>query len=266
MVVILIVALAALLTQHPETLSLLGDPLYPPRLPKAERAKAEAALAVARAAYDKQPSNPATIIGFEQANLALGRVGDALEILTHGLEVNQDDPRLLLERGRSYIRIRKFQPAERDLRKAAALPAAKCALAFTLYLSADFAQARQSYAACSNPGVFGYLAERRSGTSPATRPTPGGAVSSAPPPIRFPGTVSSGRQNAGPPQPLEASYLEAIERLLDGNTDDAVERLKKIVEKNRRNDWMEPAYIAAEADYARLKKPERGKKRGDSRP
>ena len=31
--------------------------------------------------------------------------------------------------------------------------------------------------------------------------------------------------------------------------------LKKIVEKNR-DDWMEPAYIAAEADYAKIVKAE----------
>ena len=47
--------------------------------------------------------------------------------------------------------------------------------------------------------------------------------------------------------------------------DDAQDRLKQIVEKNRR-DWMEPAYIAAEADYARLKKPEREERRRSSKP
>lgn len=263
MVVIPIVILAALLAQHPETMSLLGEPLYPPSLSKADRKAAEATLATARAAYDRQPSDPTAIIGFEQANLALGRVGDALEILTHGLEVNTDEPRLLLERGRSYIRIRKFEVAERDLRKAAAtLPAAKCALAFALYLSADFARARESYASCADPGVFGYLAERRSGHAPPSTPTPAGPPPAAAPAIRLPGSVSPGKLITPERQPLETSYLGAIDRLLTGDTDGATEQLKKIVEKNRRNDWMEPAYIAAEVDYARVakaKKPRRKK-------
>src|SRR6187399_2642758 len=142
MAVIPFVAVAMLtlaLGQHPETLSLLGTPLYAPSLPKAERQKAEAQLALAHAAYQKQPNDPAAIIAFEQATLTLGRVGDALEILTHGLEANPGEPRLLLERGRSYIRIRKFDIAVRDLRRASAtLASAHCPLGLALYLSADY--------------------------------------------------------------------------------------------------------------------------------
>ncbi len=267
MVVILIAVLATLLApalssvegQHPETMSLLGEPLYAPSLSKGERAKAESALTSARAAYERRPNDPAAVIAFEQANLALGRVGDALEILTHGLEVNPDEPRLLLERGRSYIRIRKFEVAERDLRKASAtLASAKCTLALAIYLSGDFSRAREAYASCAEPGIFAYLAERRAGAAPGTRPTASEPLPSAPPVIRLPGTVTSARKE--PAQPIAANYLDAIERLLAGDTDQARERLKKIVEKNRRNDWMEPAYIAAEADYARLKKPGKRKK------
>ena len=96
--------------------------------------------------------------------LALGRIGDALEMLTHGLEANPDEPRLLLQRGRSYIPIRKFDVAARDLRKAAeTLPAARCALGLAQYLSADYARAQGTYGKCADPGVFGYLAARRAG-------------------------------------------------------------------------------------------------------
>jgi tetratricopeptide (TPR) repeat protein len=261
MVVIPIVVLAALLSQQPETLSLLGQPLYPPSLPKAERAGAEAALTSARAAYQKTPSDPAAVIAYEQANLALGRVGDALEILTHGLESNPDDARLLLERGRSYIRIRKFEVAARDLRKASAsLPAAKCALAFALYLSANFSAAHETYRGCSDPGVFDYLAARRAGVSPGPRPTPTGPAPAAGPPIRLPGSTAP-RAEHDTPQPIAASYMAAMDTLLDGNGADATQQLKKIVEKYQRGDWMEPAYIAAEADYARLYKPVRKKKK-----
>lgn len=253
----LALALGAAGAQQPETMSLLGDPLYPPRLAKGDRADAEAALARAHEAYLAKPSGPAEILALHQAHLALGRIGDALVLLTHGLEANPDEPSLLHERGRDYILIRKFEPAARDLRKAVEkVPEARCALGLAQYLAGDYAQARKSYADCRDPGVFGYLADRRGGGTPSTRPVPHGPAPSTPPPLTFPGAV---RRAQGTAEPIAASYLAAVERLLGGDEADARERLKKIVEKNR-GDWMDPAYIAAEADYARLKKPERRKK------
>ena len=260
MVVIPIVVLAALLSQQPETLSLLDQPLYAPSLSKAERAQAEETLATTRAAYQKTPNDPAAILAYEQAVLAFGRVGDALEILTHGLETNHDEPRLLLERGRNYIRIRKFAPAQRDLRKAAeSLPAAKCSLAFAQYVTADFKGARETYATCPDPGIFAYVADRRAGVTPSAKPAPTGPPPSTGAPVHLPGSVA--RQKADAQTPIVADYMAAVELLVSGDQQKAVERLKQIVEKNRRNDWMEPSYIAAEADYARLYKPTRKKKK-----
>jgi tetratricopeptide (TPR) repeat protein len=236
---------------------LLDEPLYAPKLTKAERAAAEAELARAHAAYTAKPSGPAEILALQQAHLALGRIGDALVVLTHGIEANPGESALYLERGRGYLMIRKFSVAERDLRKAAEkLPAARCALGFAHYLSGDYERARAAYADCRDTGVFGYLAARRAGHSAARPPAPEGPIPTTSQPITFPGTV----KKADAPEPLAASYLAAIERLLAGEEDDALERLKKIVERNR-NDWMDPAYVAAEADYARLKKPAKNKKR-----
>jgi tetratricopeptide (TPR) repeat protein len=251
----LVVVLALFLSQQPETLSLLGAPLYAPSLSKADKARAHADLATARAVYDREPSKPEAILGLEQALLALGRIGDALELLTHGLEANPDEPRLLLQRGRSYITIRKFDVASRDLVKAAeTLPAARCVLGLAQYLAADYARAHATYGKCADPGVFGYLANRRAGGSETSRPVATGALPTPATTIKLPGSVSSPASDA--PQPIAASYLEAIERMLAGDEDDARERMKKIVEKHRR-DWMEPAYIAAEVEYARLKKTEK---------
>ena len=255
----LVVVLALLLSQQPETLSLLGDPLFAPSLSKADKAKANADLATARAVYDRQPSKPEAILALEQALRALGRIGDAIELLTHGLEANPDEPRLLLERGGHYISFRKFDVAARDLSKAAeTLPAARCALGLAQYLSADYVRAKETYGKCSDPGVFGYLATRRTGGSDAARPVPTGPPPTAATTIKLPGSVSSTASET--PRPIAASYMEAVERLLAGDEDAARERMKKIVEKNRR-DWMEPAYIAAEVDYARLKKTEKRKKK-----
>jgi tetratricopeptide (TPR) repeat protein len=249
------------LMQQPETLSLLGQPLYAPRLPKAERAKAEEALAAARAAYDTQRSEPPAILAFARATVAVGHVGDALEILTHGLEARPDDPGLLFERGRGYILIRKFEAAQRDLRKAAAaLPDANCALGLALYLSADFARARESYAKCAQAGVLGGLADRRAGASTQTPASPGDPPPPAPPPLRFPGSVARTDRDRRAAPAIAESYTNAIAHLLAGDGSAATEELKKIVEKNR-NEWMDPVYIAAEADYARLYKPARSKKK-----
>lgn len=256
----LVVVLALFLSQQPETLSLLGEPLFSPSLSKADRARATADLATARAVYDRLPSKPEAILGLEQALRALGRIGDAIELLTLGLEANADEPRLLLARGRHYISIRKFDVAARDLSKAAdTQPAARCALALAQYLSADYARAQETYNTCSEPGVFGYLATRRAGGNTAARPVPTGPAPTPATTIKLPGSVSSS-STAEAPKPIAASYMEAVELLLAGDESGARERMKKIVEKNRR-DWMEPAYIAAEVDYARLKKTEKRKKK-----
>ncbi|HET7694874.1 MAG TPA: hypothetical protein VFK57_04140 [Vicinamibacterales bacterium] len=246
---LLVFALGALLAQQPETLSLLGEPLYAPKLAKAERAAADAELARAHAAYTAKPGGAAEVLALSRAHLALGRVGDALVILTQGIEANPEAAELFLERGRGYIVIRKFDVAARDLTKATKLPEARCSLALAQYLAADFDRSRATYKDCAAPGVFAYLAERRAGGKPAQRPVPEGPAVAPSTRIRFPGTVAKQKVNAA--EPLSAKYLAAIEALLDGKEDAAREDLKQIVEKNR-GLWMQPVYVAAEADYARL--------------
>jgi hypothetical protein len=59
---------------------------------------------------------------------------------------------------------------------------------------------------------------------------------------------------------MTAMYLDAAERLIQGKTEAAKDLLKQIVEKDR-NNWMDPVYIAAEADYARILKAEPRKKK-----
>lgn len=255
MFVLSMVALAGLLMQQPETMSLLGEPLFAPKLAKEARVAADAELARAHAAYRAKPSGAAEILALARAHRTLGRIGDALILLTHGIEANPDTPELLLERGTGYIVIRKFEVAARDLTKASAkLPAAHCGLGLAQYLAGDYNRARTTYAQCKDAGVFGYLAERRAGGTPPARPVPDGPVSASSSPIRFPGAVTKEKSAAA--EPLSGAYLAAIETLLDGNKDLAVQRLKKIVERNR-NLWTDPAYIAAEADYAKLKTADR---------
>jgi tetratricopeptide (TPR) repeat protein len=246
--------------QHPETLSLLEEPLYPPPVSKAERARLEEEIARARADLARDPADQDATLRLARAQRGLGHIGDALETLTRAIEAKTDAPALRLERGRGFIAIRKFDLAEREFRKAAeALPEARCGVAFALYLLADYKQSTEEYGRCAEPGMFGYLAARRSGAPAGSRP--------APPPadadrrsadIRLPGSVAP-KPKADAPS-IAVSYMDAVDRLLADQKPAAKDLLKQIVEKNRKL-WMEPLYVAAENDYARIVKTEPKKKK-----
>lgn len=260
MVVWPILMFALFVSQQPETLSLLEKPLYAPPLAREERDRREAALSEARAAYDRDRSSIDAVLAVARAQMALGRVGDSLETLTRALESKPDDPRLWLERGRGFIVIRKFELAVKELRKAArTVPEAPCALGMAQYLAADYPGARDAFSKCADPGIFAYLADWRTGPSALPRP----AVSREPAPdpsapIRLPGAATK----PGPAMriPMAATYLDAAERLIKGDSKGAKELLKQIVEKDR-NRWMDPVYIAAEVDYAKILKAEGKKKK-----
>ncbi len=247
--------IGVLLLQQPETMSLLEKPLFAPPLSKDERGQREAALAAAREAYGRDRANVDAVLALSRAQMALGRVGDALEVLTRAVESQPGDARLGLERGRGLIVIRKFEVAAKELRKPAeTLPAASCALGIAQYLAADYSHAREAFSKCPDPGVFAYLADWRTGPSAMPRPTVARQpVPDPSAPIRLPGTAAK----PGPTTrlPLAASYLDAAQSLIEGKTEIAKDQLKQIVEKSR-NEWMDPVYIAAEADYARILKAE----------
>lgn len=247
-----------LLAQQPETMSLLDKPLYAPRLPAEERARRDADLVLARAAYDRDPANVDAVVGLARAESALGRVGNALDVLTHALEAKPDDPRLALERGRGLIALRKFDVAVRALaRPAETLPEARCTLGIAEYLAARYTRARDALAKCEQPGIFAYLAEARTGSTHTPRPAVSREPARDPSVIRLPGAPTK----PGPAMrlPLEAMYLDAVERLIKRDAEGAKTLLKGIVEKDRER-WMDPVYIAAEVDYAALLKAE-GKRR-----
>ena len=232
-----------LVLQQPETMSLLQKPLFAPPLSKDERASREAALAAARAVYNRDQTNVDAVVELARAQMALGRVGDSLETLTRAQEVKPEDPRLALERARGLIVIRKFELAGRELRKPAeTLPEASCVLGLAQYLAADYPRAREAFARCPDPGIFAYLADGRTGPSAMPRP----AIAQLDP------AAKPGRETSAA---MTARYLDAAEKLIKKDTAGARELLKQIVEKDR-NRWMDPVYIAAEADYAKILKAE----------
>lgn len=260
MVVMLLLALtvAAVTAQQPETLSLLGEPLYPPSPPKAERARLESELAQARAAVAHSPADPDAALRLARAQKDLGHVGDALETLTRAIEGNADAPALHLERGRGFVAIRKFELAQREFKRSIeTIPEAHCDLAFVLYLLAEYRESRQEYGKCQAPGVFAYLAARRAGENAGPKP----AVQDSQPedrPITLPGSVVS--SSTKPQASRTGAYMEAVERLLANQQPSAKDLLKRIVEKHK-SEWMEPVYVAAENDYARIVNAEPKKKK-----
>lgn len=227
--------LMMLLAQQPEALSLLNAPLYAPSIHGDVRARADRDLADATAVLARTPKDVDAILREAAALRTLGRLGEALEALTRAIEVVPDD-RLYRERGRDYIVYRKFAVAVRDLRQArTTIPAAACDIGLAEYLDGLFAESKAAYADCQTPDAFAGLAAQRAAQ-----------------PAAVPQTASA--------DALTRAYVATLDPLVRGNRVEADKKLKQLVEKQR-GSWTEPAYIAAEAEYARLLKAE-GKKPG----
>ena len=253
------IALAALAGQQPETMSLVKQLLYPPPVTRAERARLEDEIAQARAAVGRDPSNADAVLRLARAQRGLGHIGDALETLTRGIEGKADTPAVRLERGRGFIVIRKFDLAQRELRKAAdRLPEAHCDIAFSLYLLADYKQSHDEYGKCKDPGLFGYLAARRAGVDAGPMPPIPDETAAEEQAVRLPGSIAAKPRK--PESSIYRVYMDAVDRLIANDKKGAHDLLKPLVEKHK-DRWMEPIYIAAEADYARVFKPEREKKK-----
>lgn len=106
---------------EPEAQSLTGTPLYAPELEPETRARLEADLARAQAAYDAAPENADSIIWLGRRLAYLGRYRDAIEVFSRGVALHPDDARMYRHRGHRYITVRKLNDAIRDLERAAEL-------------------------------------------------------------------------------------------------------------------------------------------------
>lgn len=106
---------------RPEATSLMGEPLYSPDPPAASKAKLEADLAQAQAAYDKDPSSLDATVWLGRRVAYLGRYRDSIDIFTKGLKQHPKSPELLRHRGHRYITVREFDKAIADLDAATGL-------------------------------------------------------------------------------------------------------------------------------------------------
>lgn len=101
-----------------QAISLLGDTLRELPLSAETRARYEAQLADARAAYERAPTDLDSIIWYGRRLGYLGQLRESIEIYTRGLALHPDDPWLLRHRGHRYISVREFDAAVRDLERA----------------------------------------------------------------------------------------------------------------------------------------------------
>lgn len=96
-----------------------GHQLRWPAIPAARRAQLEVELAEAQAAYDAEPTVELYIIWLGRRLAYLGRITDAIEVYTKGLEAQPRSARILRHRGHRYITVRNFDAAYVDLLRAA---------------------------------------------------------------------------------------------------------------------------------------------------
>jgi tetratricopeptide (TPR) repeat protein len=111
--------------QTPEATSLFGRPLVSASPAGEEKARLEANLAAAQAAYDRDRESADAAIWLGRRLAYLGRFRNAIDTYSQGIERHPNEPRLYRHRGHRYITIRKFDLAIADLRRAAQLTSGK---------------------------------------------------------------------------------------------------------------------------------------------
>jgi tetratricopeptide (TPR) repeat protein len=106
-----------------EALSLLGEPLFRPRLDSAVRVRLEADLARAQSEAIARPDDPDALIWVGRRNAYLGRYKVAIIGFTEGIRRFPTDPRMYRHRGHRHITVRRFDDAITDFERAAHLMA-----------------------------------------------------------------------------------------------------------------------------------------------
>lgn len=108
-----------------QAVSFLGDTLRRFPIPPAARARYEQQLAEARAAFERTPENPDSIVWLGRRLGYLGRLREAIEIYTGGIARHPDNPWLYRHRGHRYITLRELDKAIADFERARALVAGR---------------------------------------------------------------------------------------------------------------------------------------------
>jgi tetratricopeptide (TPR) repeat protein len=108
-----------------QAVSFLGDTLRALPLSAETIARYEAQLAEAKASYDRAPTNVDSLIWYARRLGYLGRLREAIDVYTKGIEQYPDNPWLYRHRGHRYISVRELDPAIADLERATTLTKGK---------------------------------------------------------------------------------------------------------------------------------------------
>lgn len=108
-----------------EAVSLLGDTLRQWPIAAETRARYEAQLAEARAAWERANADADSTIWLARRLAYLGRVREAIDVYSNGIALHPHNPWLYRHRGHRYITLREFDKAAVDLQRAAELAAGR---------------------------------------------------------------------------------------------------------------------------------------------
>lgn len=108
-----------------QAVSFLGDSLRELPLGAEIRARYDSQLAVAKASFDKAPTDADSIIWHARRLGYLGRFRESIAAYTAGIAQHPDNPWMFRHRGHRYISVRELDNAIADLEKATQLTAGK---------------------------------------------------------------------------------------------------------------------------------------------
>ena len=108
-----------------QAISFLGDTLRTLPLSAETKARYEAQLADAKAAYDRTPTNADSIIWYGRRLAYLGRIREAIDVYSRGIALHPENAWLYRHRGHRYISVRELDRAAADLERATALTRGK---------------------------------------------------------------------------------------------------------------------------------------------
>ncbi len=174
---------AAAQVQPPIVLSLLGEELRPWKESEAAFQRKDSLLKIARANFDRDPTDLENIIWYGRRTAYLFQYQKAIEVFTEGMSHHPESPELYRHRGHRYLSTRQFDPAIADFEKAAELMEGRSVeiepdgipnklnkplsslqfnvwyhLALGHYLKGNFAEAEKAYVEClkvsTNPDLL----------------------------------------------------------------------------------------------------------------
>jgi Tetratricopeptide repeat len=117
--------ITATLPPGAQAISFVGDTLRTFPLAPETKARYEAQLAEAKAAYDHAPTNVDSVIWYGRRLGYLGRLREAIAVYSRGITLYPDNPWLYRHRGHRYLSVRELDRAAADLERATALTRGK---------------------------------------------------------------------------------------------------------------------------------------------